>query len=457
MKFALVVALAGMLCAGCANQNSIYRNSAVGVGSLGARLVTVDAKQRSVAIVPKRETTWTYEKGVASKSRVEETLAVCAEASPDVFSALSTGASGELNASGLVRGGSPELRARAALAIAEAAGTIERTQTINLLRESMYRTCERYLSGAIGRDELVVQSARDGRAMVAILAIEQLTRSVWPKATVINAGAAAGSLQDSSGFTDALRKAVYDSVDADAKSKAAIAAYDSAKCDPLLKATAPTATATDAEKAAKETYEACEAARKLRDTTAVEAAKTAAFVKELKASGAVGGQTNFATTAGVGGSSSQVGVTVDRPSMSEVATAVRSIVQMSYDFDEGEMLCVVKMRAGDISDRALHGSCIELLKAKIAYSTQKYNLLRGMGETIVENAAQRQTSAVAGAMACWNKSKEAFRREARRYLPPNDALLPLIFADDAEALERALSMRVDQAPTDITRNACPAA
>lgn len=456
MRIVTFVVLMAALCGGCANQNSIFRNSSVGSATSPARVLTLDAKQRNVMVVPSRTTTYVYEPGGGQKSHVVESMAICAEASPDVFSALSTGASGELNASGLIQGGNPELRARAALAIAEAAGTIERTQTINLLRESMYRTCERYLSGAIGKDELVVQSARDGRAMVAILAIEQLTRSVWPQTTVINSGAASSSLQDSSGYADLLKKAVYDQVDAEAKSKATAAAYDDAKCDPLLAQPAPTATATDAEKAAKKAYDDCEAARKAKTVAATSADKAAAYVKELKSSGSIAGQFNLNAAAGTGGSSTKVDVAVEKPSLNDVATVVRDIVQMSYDFDEGEMLCVVKMRTGDISDSKLHDSCIELLKAKIDYSTQKYNLLRGLGETLSAPAATRHALTTADAMACWRTKRMAFRLEAKRYLPPNDELLPLILSEDAISLERALSMRVDGAAAEITQKACPA-
>ncbi len=50
---------------------------------------------------------------------------VCAEAAPDVFSALSTSAGADLGFG--QSGGQTEAKAKAAIAIAEAAGTIERT------------------------------------------------------------------------------------------------------------------------------------------------------------------------------------------------------------------------------------------------------------------------------------------------------------------------------------------
>ncbi|MCY7340055.1 MAG: hypothetical protein LH465_08940 [Sphingomonas bacterium] len=165
---------------GCANQNSIFRqNIAVG----GAPVVfTTDAKQRHLIVVPGRH--------------AGDDWKVCAEAAPDVFSALSTSAATDF---GIGKSGArTDAQAKAALAIAEAAGTIERTQTINLLRESMYRTCERYMSGAIAKQAFVVQAGRDWRAMIAILAIEQLTRVARPPSTLIASGSTSANVQSES-------------------------------------------------------------------------------------------------------------------------------------------------------------------------------------------------------------------------------------------------------------------
>lgn len=96
---------------------------------------------------------------------------VCGEAAPEAFNAISAAVA---NFGPPVGNTEAEREARAAMTAAELTGGIERTQTINLLRESMYRTCERYLSGAIDRATFLVQAGRDWRAMIAILAIEEL-------------------------------------------------------------------------------------------------------------------------------------------------------------------------------------------------------------------------------------------------------------------------------------------
>ena len=105
---------------------------------------------------------------------------ICSEPPPDVFSVLA--ASGGIGAS---KSGDKDLEASFWWKLAETAGTISRTQTVNLLRESMFRTCERYLNGAIDETQLIVQAARDQRAMIAVLAVEQLTQATRPPTVIL--------------------------------------------------------------------------------------------------------------------------------------------------------------------------------------------------------------------------------------------------------------------------------
>ncbi len=215
-----------VLIGGCANWNAVYRTKTI--GSNRPRAITVDAKQRNVLMVPEP----LIADGKYSSPDNAGGWRMCAEASPDVFSALAASASGALKVDAKSQSG----EAKAALAIAETAATIERTQTINLLRESFYRTCERYLSGAISRSELVVQSGRDWRAMIAILAIEQLTRTARPTATVLVAGGTSASVTTPLEMADALGRANADiaskqtEVDRLTKAKDAICADGDKDC-----------------------------------------------------------------------------------------------------------------------------------------------------------------------------------------------------------------------------------
>ena len=160
--------LVGLCCAaslvsGCAEFKSIHHSTLVSKDGR-AQVITVDAKQRHLLMMPdevkgERGTKWR----------------VCAEAAPDVFSAFAT----SMGAKGDKSGGS------FSLASAETASTIERTQSVNMIRESLYRTCERYASGSISKTTFIIQAARDQRSMIAFLAIEQLTGAVRPKSTII--------------------------------------------------------------------------------------------------------------------------------------------------------------------------------------------------------------------------------------------------------------------------------
>ena len=95
--------------------------------------------------------------------------AICAEPSPDALSAfansLGAGVSVPQQGAGSI-----------ALALQESAASIGlRTQSIQLLRDSLYRTCEAYYSRGLNSAQLMELHMRFQDVMVGILAIEQLT------------------------------------------------------------------------------------------------------------------------------------------------------------------------------------------------------------------------------------------------------------------------------------------
>lgn len=167
------LAVLALLAGGCANQTTAYRTQRLGDSPM---VITTDAYQRHLLMIPDGAGQWR----------------TCAEAAPDVFSAMSGSGGGDLGFNS--SGPGTEAQARASMAVAQSAATAERTQTINLLRESMFRTCERYVNGGIDRATLVVQAGRDWRAMIAILAIEQLTQTGRPASTVISGPATTASV-----------------------------------------------------------------------------------------------------------------------------------------------------------------------------------------------------------------------------------------------------------------------
>lgn len=165
----------------CANMNSIHRQRTLSSGpGYNLNYVSIDAKQRLVL-----------------SAYTDTQLRVCAEYMPDIFSVLSSSLSGQAGY-GLGED-TKDVSVKVAQALSESGASIRRSQTVNLLALSMYKTCERFLSGAISADEMIIQAVRDQRMLVSVLAIEQLTdlAHVQP-ALVVNAGPALASTDGSS-------------------------------------------------------------------------------------------------------------------------------------------------------------------------------------------------------------------------------------------------------------------
>lgn len=123
------------------------------------KIAFVDIKQRAVLSAARK----------SSGSTATE-IVTCAEPSPDALSSIAY----ELSLEAKAR---DNLQAALGLSQQEAASFVGlRTQTIQLLRDGMYRLCEGYMSGALTAADFAWLSRRYQRNMVALLTIEQLTR-----------------------------------------------------------------------------------------------------------------------------------------------------------------------------------------------------------------------------------------------------------------------------------------
>lgn len=160
------------LSTGCANFNSVFREFDADAG----KSVMVDVKQR--AIIASRQT----EGGKTS-------TIICAEPSPDALSAYAA----ELAAEGKL----PEQTAvQLTAAFQESASFVGlRTQSIQLLRDSLYRLCEGYMSGALQKSQYDILMRRYQKYMVALLGIEQLTGTVRAPTVTITSQSAATAAQ----------------------------------------------------------------------------------------------------------------------------------------------------------------------------------------------------------------------------------------------------------------------
>lgn len=134
--------------------------------------LSLDAKQRLVLVT---------DKGGKNEKNREYKRIVCAEPSPDALVGIA--ASGALEAAVATQGSG-----KIAASLAEAIGELgERTPTIQLLRDGLYRACEAYMNGIFERDDY--QRILDGydTFVVTLIAIEALTQRPRSAPTIIQA------------------------------------------------------------------------------------------------------------------------------------------------------------------------------------------------------------------------------------------------------------------------------
>lgn len=403
--------------AGCAEMTSIYHSRPVKEDR--PRVITYDAEQRSLVLMPHTDG-WR----------------LCSEAAPDAFSAQSGSASGSLGANLTAQTGSVQGGA----ALAETAATIERTQAYNLLRESMYRTCERWLSGALTKEQFIIQAARDQRTMTAVLAIEQLTRTARAPSTVLGPAGTSSSAGGEAGaklaqdFAD--QKAAADKAARDAGTKYA-AALKLGKCDTVTAAPAgddggadPTLTNWTACNTAK-------AEKTARDGEFKAASDRLDKVLEIaRTSTPTGAQTSAGTNSAGGGG--------DGPSdaaLIAVAQAVERIASVP-SFDEALMFCVgyLSGREPDETESAVTTGCMDVVKSRAAQDEKRLEAFFGPD--------------MAGAV-------RDGERGGKEYTQFEGELLSLIagtrndaIADTMAAFERAAGVPADLAPACVTTAAC---
>ncbi|MHB8057450.1 MAG: hypothetical protein ACYDHC_06100 [Desulfuromonadaceae bacterium] len=148
---------------GCANLNSVHRALDINEG----KGVLIDIKQR--AIIVKNRT-------VNGKT----VPVVCAEPSPDSLSAYVSALSGNVDVYSKVSVGLESQIQENALYVGL------RTQSIQLLRDFLYRDCEAYMNDAIDKYQYDVLMRRNQKYMVALLGIEQLTGAVVSTPSVLD-------------------------------------------------------------------------------------------------------------------------------------------------------------------------------------------------------------------------------------------------------------------------------
>lgn len=311
--------------AGCASMTHFKKEVNFSEGNNSAKTIVMDAKQR-----------------VVTNAMVDGKLRVCAEPSPDALSALAASAGLSLS-----RAEALDLAGNASLA--EGVGSIGlRTQSIQLMRDAMYRLCEGYVSGAIDSVAFETLHRRFQSSMVAILAIEQLTGAVRAPTIILGGSSSQGNAERAAELTEkteAARRSLRAAETTLAAKEAATAKAEASRdalqreqaglkekeaptdkekarlaeleglitkaSDTLSKAQAEEEDASDAKDNASASFEALDAAR--------------------RAALAGGG------TAGVSGE--VFGPNSARPDISGTVSAVRGIVEDALNLEFGRELC----------------------------------------------------------------------------------------------------------------------
>ena len=169
-KFSTIISMFA-LC-GCANMNSIYREAHIDKG----HTAIIDAKQRAIIT-----SGWYYKDSNGDGTFDLANRRVCAEPSPDAMSVFAS-------AGGFGASLKDKAEAFGKIASSESGANIGlRTHSIQLLRDSFYRTCEAYLNGGIDEIEYALQMRRFQTSMIALISIEQLTGVVKAPAVVLTA------------------------------------------------------------------------------------------------------------------------------------------------------------------------------------------------------------------------------------------------------------------------------
>lgn len=227
MKFAhAVLVTAALTAAGCANLNTINRNTALPAEGTAIHL---DAHQR---VVYSDKNGW-----------------VCAEPSPDAMQ-------GYASSLGLGVSAPSKEAVSVAQALSASAGSIGlRTQSITLMRDAMYRICELYFNGAINREAALQLLQRSQDLSLGILAIEQLTGAVVAQQVLINTSSAATA---AAAINDTQRELDRAKADEAAKKTAADSAQTSLEAQKKVAAEKSVEAAATKDKA-KATQEALDA------------------------------------------------------------------------------------------------------------------------------------------------------------------------------------------------------
>lgn len=344
LKFIGLVAISSQLLSGCAQMTHLTRTRQLGQSGF----ILIDAKQRAIS----------------SYNNVN-----CAEPSPDALSALA--ASQGLNVAtpqGASLGQS--------FALAESAASIGlRTQSIQLLRDFMFRVCEGYQAGKISPFMVELLHRRFQTTVVAVLAIEQLTGAMRAPAVVLGGSAAVGNADaivklSASRETQAAQVEVAQKDLADKTAKADAADQEAAS----KRAAFDAAEEGDAKAAAKTAWEAAQ--KTATDANEAKSSADLALTTRKATLAAIDRALTLAQATGSATSGGAIETGTHQPGdVAAVADAVEKIVKGTYDQKNGSDFCITllanaAMKGTEVDPRSpVIPACVKMLSENQAIYT----------------------------------------------------------------------------------------
>lgn len=179
---ALTTVLLSVISTGCGNWDAVYRKHNFSDGNSAI----TDIKSRAIIASVNEQSKISKEDSAYSKS-----IKICAEPSPDAITAYAAELAAKVQKGDDLSGGLTG-------AYQGSAGfTGQRTQTVQLLRDQLYRLCEANLNGWLRPAEYEMLLSRNQRYTLALMAIENLTDVIRPPAIILETSGRAGLSSDS--------------------------------------------------------------------------------------------------------------------------------------------------------------------------------------------------------------------------------------------------------------------
>lgn len=172
MRLIFIAPLLGLVGCAVGGTNGPY-DASRGTGRI------LSADNRAIVVMPNVNVLQRTDGGTSPASfQIVPRTVVCAEPQADAIRAVAQELAAGLKASSPVTGGTVAADASLAAAAREAVGSMaQRTPTVQLMRDTLYRACEGVMNGVLDTSHVEFIASRIDNIMVALHAIDGLTNA----------------------------------------------------------------------------------------------------------------------------------------------------------------------------------------------------------------------------------------------------------------------------------------